>query len=468
MTYSDFRGFWRRAGHFFTAQEGGVAPIMGIAFLVLIGCVGSAIDMQRAQQVQTKLSSTLDSAGLAAGATLSTTNLETEAQKYTHANFNHYFDANITEFSAQSNTDGSIITLSATAVMPTTFMRVLGVDTVTVRADSEITRASKGLELVMVLDNTGSMYGSKLTSLKSAATDLVNILYGDNTTVDDLWIGLVPFSQAVNVGSSRSSWVEPDGFDWGPTSWAGCVDAREADGRDITDDPPSVAAFPKYYWPCHQSYNGWFGTNSSRNNCSTSGYVRYKSGLGTSRGPNKYCPQPVTPLTASKSTIINAVNGMAAAGNTHINLGAAWGWRMLSPRWRGLWGGSMDSNSLPLDYNALNMNKAAIIMTDGAHTMSNGSHSAYWYLSDGRLGTTNSSTARNELDDRLLEVCTSMKNNNIIIYTVSFGSVGTSIQTMMRSCASQADYYFHSPSSSELQQAFRAIGDSLANLRVSR
>jgi hypothetical protein len=266
----------------------------------------------------------------------------------------------------------------------------------------------------------------------------------------------VPFSQAVNVGSSRTSWIASNSFYYGSTSWGGCVDAREASSRDVTDDPPSVARFPAYYWP-----------DDSRNDWRTSG-GSVRSGIGPTLGPNKSCPQAVTPMTGNKSTILSGINAMTAVGNTHINLGAAWGWRMLSPRWRGLWGGTMDAASLPLNYNTTLMNKAAIIMTDGDNTMDNSNRTAYWYLSDNKLGTTNQSTAESRLDSRLSQICTSMKNNNIIVYTISFGTISSSSATMMRNCATQADFYFASPSSADLQNAFRQIGDSLANLRVSR
>jgi len=360
----------------------------------------------------------------------------------------------------------------------------------------------------MVLDNTGSMAGSKLTSLKSAATSLVGILYGNQATVEDLWIGLVPFSQAVNIGSSRSSWTTANAFNWGPTSWAGCVDAREASNRDTTDDPPSVATFPQYYWP-DDSNNNWSSTSTSsdseyichnRNSCTCANYgpcttttsgntsttiACSGSGSGrdctstttttttsytitSTRTPNKYCPQAVTPMTGNKTTILNSISAMVADGQTHIGLGAVWGWRMLSPRWRNLWGGEMDANALPLDYNTPKMNKAVIIMTDGDNTMLSGYRGAYWYLSDGKLGTTNQSTAETRLDTRLSTVCTAMKNQNIIVYTISFGSVSGTSTTMLRNCASQSDFYFPSPDDATLQAAFKSIGDSLSSLRVSR
>ncbi|MCB1639791.1 MAG: hypothetical protein KDI15_13190, partial [Thiothrix sp.] len=351
----------------------------------------------------------------------------------------------------------TVITLSASAEVDTSFMGLVGIDTITVSAHAEVTRAVSGLELVLVLDNTGFMSGTKLDNLKIAATDLVNIVFGTGDTPDDLYVGLVPFSQAVNIGTTHSAWMNTTyggDFDWGPTSWMGCVDAR-SDGLDVTDDPPSSQLFKAYYWPDDDN-NNWIR------------YGEYRTPLSTSRGPNKNCPQQVSPLTNTKQTMLDAIDDMQARGNTHIGLGAAWGWRMLSPRWRGLWGGEMDAKGLPLDYNARRMNKAAVIMTDGENTMSNGSHSAYWYLRDGRLGTTSSTDARTALDTRLERVCTSMKNKGIVVYTVAFGSPGTSIQNLMRSCASQADFYFDSPTNEELQAAFKTIGDSLSNLRLSR
>jgi len=429
-------------------------PIIGLAITVLLLATGAAFDTARAQLVQTRLSKALDAAGLAAGTTLSTTDLSTEVTKYMNANFNSYMGATITNLSAVANSDGSLITLSATATLPTTLMRITGTETLTISASSEITRASSGLEVVLVLDNTGSMDGSRLTSLKTAATTLVNTLFGDDEVATNLWVGLVPFSQAVNIGTSHSAWLDGTSFKWGPTSWEGCVDARYS-SLDVTDTAPTGNLFRAYYWP-DDSKNDWIRNNGN-----------YRS-ITSERGPNRYCPQPMTPMTATKQTAIDAIDDIVAIGYTHVNLVAVWGRRMLSPNWRGYWGGEMDTNSLPLDYNTPKMSKAVIIMTDGENTMHSDYRTAYGYLSEGRLGSTwSTSTAASTLNSKLTTVCTSMKNNNIIVYTIAFGNPGSSIESLMQSCASQSDYYFDSPTSTELQAAFQTIGDSLSNLRVS-
>lgn len=455
-----------------SSQEGAAMPIIGLGIFMMVAATGVAIDMSRVQIAQTRLTNALDAAGLAAGSIANSGDIDATAYKYFNANFpTGYMGSHLGTMSITPSNENNLIVLDIAGSVDTTFMRVVGVNSVNIAAHSEITRANKGMEIVMVLDNTGSMSGSKLTSLKSAANTLVDILYGSNESAENLWIGLVPFAQAVNIGSSRSSWTSNPSMPspgWGSTSWMGCVDAREASNRDVTDDPPSTALFPKYYWTCHTSYNAWYGTNSSRNNCGTGSGLQYKSGLGTSLGPNKSCSQAVTPMTKFKSTIISAVNNMQAVGNTHIVLGAGWGWRMLSPRWRGLWGGEMDTDELPLDYNTPLMNKVMILMTDGANTIDNSNRGGYWYLSNGKLGTTNQSSAVTQLNTRLSQVCTSAKDNGILVYTIAFGSPGSSIETLLENCATKPEYFFNSTSSGELQSAFQQIGDSLANLRISK
>src|SRR5690606_7072959 len=118
--------------------------------------------------------------------------------------FRRYFEANFPShelgvpFDITMTVDGPDIYLNASARVDTTFLKLIHHDTIDVRAEAKIIRDTKGLEVVLVMDNTGSMssYG-RMTALKAAATDLVNILFGPQEVADKLWIGLVPFSGAV-------------------------------------------------------------------------------------------------------------------------------------------------------------------------------------------------------------------------------------------------------------------------------
>ncbi len=475
----------------FTRDERGSAlPLLGLGIMMLVAATGSAVDMGRVQIVQSRMQNALDATGLAVGASISTTNIDTETTKYFYANFTPgYLGTTITSLTATPNGDNSVINLAATGTVNTTFMRVLGISSVAVSATSQVLRQSKGMELVMIIDNTGSMASSaggsvtKLQAAKTASATLLDVLYGtNNNTVPNLWVGLVPFSQTVNIGTTKTTWVNAGTNNFGTgtgSGWNGCVEARGATNRDVTDDPPSVELFNKYFYPCDTSSDAWYGndTDNSHGNCTTGGtHFGYKNPLDTSsRGPNLYCPQTLTPMVAEKSTVITAINSMQAVGGTELTTGMAWGWRMLSPRWRGLWGGEMDAGALPLDYNSALMYKVAIVMTDGDNDISYNVYSAYGYPNaGGQLGTTpctgsTCTTGESRLNTRTTQICTSMKQNGIIIYTIALGSaVSATGQSILRSCATSPDYYFLSPTTNELQTIFRQIGDSLANLRISQ
>jgi len=479
---SSFRSFFLSAPalvRFAREEKAMTLPMLAMTFMVVTGFVGTSVDIARLQLVQSRLSFALDAAGLAAGSTINTANLNQELAKYMAANFpSGYMGAGTPALTSQLSEDNMVIDLTATVTMPTTFMNVFGFSEMTVTADAQITRTASGLELVMALDNTGSMSGTKLSALKTAATSLVNILYGSNTTVPNLWIGLVPFSQTVNVGTSRTAWIDQTHYatlNWGPTTWGGCLDSRDTSAGDTTDTPATTQMYKVYYSPStdnrpypyntstYRNANKWVTSRDAQDNPLT--YATITS----SRGPNAYCPQAMTAMTANKTTILNAINGMVAVGNTHTNQGAIWGWNMLSPRWRGLWGGEMDANGLPLDYGTRHMNKALILLTDGENTMSRTIFTAYGYLSEGRLGTTNnSSVAAGTLDAKMATICTAMKNVGIYVYTIALGNPGTNIQNKLRACATADNYYFNSPTSSELNSVFNQIADSLSSLRVSQ
>lgn len=440
--------------------RGSLIPMIALMTMALTGAVGLSVDSARAYLVQSRLLTALDAAGLAAGASLNTNDIRGEVVKYLNANYpDGYAQSEIIDVTATPNANNTVIAVSATVRMPTTIMRIFGNDDMQFTVNSEITRTNKGLELVMVLDNTGSM-AQEIVELRNAAHELVDILYGGDSTAENLYIGLVPFSQSVNVGSWNTAWLTGT-YNWYSTSWAGCMEARYTNNRDVTDDPPSVQRFRPYYWP-DNSRNDWLTGNGT-------GSPRYS--LNFTRGPNRDCQQRVvTRMTNNRGTIDAGINAMNAAGSTIITEAAAWGWRMISPRWRGLWGGDMATNNLPLDYNTPLMNKAVILMTDGENDLSSNQndYSAYGTLAQRNLGTNNEATAEATLNTRLATVCTNMKNNNIIVYTVGLGVPNNTTRNLLRNCATQPDFFFDSPTTDELRAAFRTIGDSLANLRVSR
>ena len=446
-------------------KSANTAILVALCFMVMLGAVGVSIDLGRAYIAKSKLQASLDAAGLAAGSDLAPTStvaqVDTMARRYLEVNFDgQTVGASITNFTIDLRSSNTIIDLDARAQLPTTFMGLFGHHTMRVAAKTEITRSIDSLELVLVLDVTSSMWdpaadgGVKINALRNAARTLVDILFDSATAANRLWVGIVPFSQAVNVGPTHLSWLDPvahAALPWGSIAWAGCVEERTS-GRDVDDTPPVGAdRFRSYFRTLYPAVQD---------------IVQ----------PNLGCPVRLTPMSSSRAAVQLSINNLFPYGYTMINVGAVWGWRMLSPRWRGEWGGDMNANMLPGDYHRPGARKAIVLMSDGDNEMpyfsagAPGPDTTYGLLSDGRLGSAhNVQIANATLNAKTTQVCDAMKTNGIVIYTVALGlAISNNGQNLLRGCASEEDFYFYSPSAAQLQAAFRTIGNSLINLRVSR
>ena len=434
------------------AESGAVAAIVALSVIPLMVGGGLAVDLSRAYLVKSRLSHALDAAGLAVG-TMRTNSTSTA---YLETQFNNFFTANYPAGEVGATHDltfvdnGGIITVSGKTTVNTVFMSIVGIDTITVSSTAEIKVETKGLELVMVLDNTGSMSGSKLASMKSASLDLIDIVFGGETTPDFVKVGLVPFSGSVNIGSTNTAYVtNPGAFDWGTTSWEGCVEARSYPD-DVRDSSPSLGGlWTPYYWADHDSYNDWIDGGS----------YDIDSSPPSGRGPNKYCPRAVTPLTNNRTLLESEINAQWASGYTHINYGAVWGLRLISPS---------EPFTQGSTYGDPDWTKAVIILTDGENTTHDKVDTAYGYRTEGLLGSTTGSGTTAALNSRLTEVCTAMKNQDIMVYTITFNVSSTTTQALFEDCATSSDKYFNSPDSTTLTQAFRAIGAELKSLHLSK
>jgi len=223
--------FLATIGEFQRNRKGNVAVMFALALMPIVAAAGIGVDLSRAYLVRAHLTQALDAAGLAVAGTpgASEEYLETLAQDFFNANYP------TTEIGVpgdlQLSVEDSIVTLSASATLPTALLGIFGIDEMDVANEIEVTLETKGLEVVMVLDNTGSMGSSgKIDALKIAAESMVNILFGEDPSPEKLHIGLVPFAHGVNVGTdfptsaldmTGASSIHGENFDPGVTNvWA--------------------------------------------------------------------------------------------------------------------------------------------------------------------------------------------------------------------------------------------------------
>ncbi len=432
-------------------SRGGTAMIFALSLIPIALAAGASIDMGRAYVVRARLSYALDSAGLAVGSapTTDTAELQTILEDYFSANYPE--ERLGVPATPVMTIDGNTIHLTATAELPTTLMNIVGIHVLQVSASSSIIKTTKGIEVAMVLDITGSMAGSKIAALISASHAFVDILFGDAETNEKLKIGIVPFNTAVNLGTGMGSYVKDTvAARFSPDTWMGCVEARPG-GHDTTDeyvasDAANNGRWRAYAWPPHFTQNNWPPVTATA-------------------GPNKNCPvAEVLAMTSSKTPLHNRINQLAPRGSTHVNIGAVWGWRLLSPA---------EPYTEGVAYGDQEFGKVAIIMTDGENVISatTGTYSSYGTPAEATAklaGCTTVACKSAELDDRLIEVCDEMKNLGIVVYTVGFDLAGSAALPLLEACATSAAHFFNSPSNGDLVQAFTTIGNELINLRIGQ
>lgn len=521
---------------FGVSDAGNIAMIFALALLPTIAAIGSAVDLSRAMVVKMRLGEALDAAGLAVGGTvgLSGPQMTDRAQRFFYANYPDNELGTVQHLSVQTSGQ-NLVRVSGTSRIETAFMGLFGYHYLDISVDVEVTRESKGLEIALVLDNTGSMADSgKMTALKAATNELIGILFGDQENPSHLKMALVPFSQTVRVNPTlftANGWRDDTGtnetarlnfsnnnyafsilntMSGTAKTWLGCVEARPG-GLEETDDAPTVGApntrFVPYFepdGPDSSAYSGYttYLTDGTSSNQDTR-LKRYQKYAGSNKtDPQKDCNlQMIQPLTNSKSTIKAKVAGMVTTGNTHINLGASWGWRVLSPTAPYTEGSA---------YGDEDWQKAMVFMTDGVNTIPSNStwhkssYTAYNFLirngpttlqggvlkhADGslphavQLNTTVASDAELELDDRTELTCDRIKAAGIRVYTILLMEKAKRSKDLMEYCASpdetkneavkkcngnESKLCYESPSSADLKAVFQAIAMDLSNLRLSQ
>lgn len=516
--------FIKKFIEFAADRSGNVAVIFALALAPVTLLAGGSVDLSTAMNARSRLAQALDAAALAVGvnASISDEDALEIATGFINANYPENELGDITSVSVTVDPVTDSVTVRGTAKVRTTMLGLAGIQSIDVHWESVAQRARQRIELAMVLDNTGSMRGSKIRGLRDAAHLLSETLYEGVDDPNDVKIGLVPFAATVNVGTgfARDWWLDPNAISpvhaqWagGPyeveectgrgrrrscttttinpnnwelfdslrnTSWGGCVEARSLP-MDIDDTTPTPnrpeTLFVPYFAPDEPdiaNYSNDYLDDGLLGNIGggiferLQNLLKYDNARPSFDGPNAACTvTPITPLTTSRSRIDSAISDMEASGNTNIANGVSWGVRVLSPQMPFTEGVSYDDRDVL---------KAMVILTDGQNVLSGQNtafmsrYEAYGYIADGRFSVRNASSnsLRNALDERTEAACAYAKSQGIRVYTITFQVNSNSTRDMMESCASSPSLYFDSPSSSALRDAFEMIAGDLANLRLAR
>lgn len=165
----------------------------------------------------------------------------------------------------------------------------------------------------------------------------------------------------------------------------------------------------------------------------------------------------VTPLTPNKTRLNAAIDHLSTGGYTAGQLGIAWAWYMLSPNFASVWDKETANAAMP--YGSPELAKVAILMTDGEFNFT---------TCEGRRTGDDTCTADSPFT-QAQTICTAMKAENIVIYTVGL-ELGTATDTtnFLTNCATTPQHAYLAADTEELKAAFQKIATSISKLRLSK
>ncbi|MGE0676382.1 pilus assembly protein TadG-related protein [Pseudolabrys sp.] len=431
------------------SRSGNVAITFAIATLPVIGAVGAAVDYSRANSVKAAMQAALDSTALMLSrdaATLTQSQLQTEAKNYFLGMFNRPDAKSIVISASYSESGGSQVVVNGQANVPTALMSAVGYDYITVKGSSTSKWGSERLRVALVLDVTGSMSSDgKMDAMKTATKNLISQLKGAASVNGDVYVSIVPFNKDVNVGSSnyKEDWIdwtdwkeqngtcknydgyrEPNNKDdckdkdgtWKSAktkTWNGCITDRDQSyDQNVTQPSGKATDNPTSYWPAEQ-----FGS----------------------------CPKAMMGLTYDWTALNNLVDSLEPVGNTNQPIGLVWGWQSL------VGGGPLTAPAKDSDYK---YKEIIILLSDGMNTENR------W------------SNRQSSIDDRMYDngtgTCPNAKADGITIYSIQVNTGRDPTSTVMQNCASSSDKFFVLTSADQIVTTFAAIGTNLTKLRVAR
>ena len=467
-------------------REGNTAIIFALSAVPLILMTGGVVDMAYVYKARTQAQTASDAAVLAAAAAEDKT--DAERQEIARRMFASQFDTSMLKkpLTLTISQDKGQLDVDATISVPTNFLKIISIRTMDGNIHSQVKMGSAApLEVALVLDNTYSMHGTKIESLRAAAKDMVQKLHDKAaSTKTGLKIGLVPYTRYVRLDKSyRGKWwlaldereeevPQTNCRDEPVTEEYNChdepVDCPVVDGvsqgENCTEQVCDERETGEVEHVCDGGYTWrkkWTGCVASRPDpqyVTDSDYATFKvPGMHTKEdghGPHD-CPHEIVPLVdvsqdTNKQILDDVIDDMDADGEqTYVPGGLKWGWHMLSPN---------EPLNEARPYDKDHVKKAIVLMTDGENTVyANGVDKLHHKGHD----------AKSKANAVLARLCTNIKAKGIAIYTVAFEVTDATTKNALKSCASSAGNYYDATNSADLADAFDAIGKSLISMYLA-
>ncbi len=278
-------------------RRGNTLAMMAIALVPLVGIAGSAIDTARVYYVKVRLQQACDAGVLAGRKFMNGTDFDANAQTQAQAFFANNFKAGMMGSQSPSfvpvKTTENQVAGTANATVPMTLMKMAGFAPVTISVACEAKLEIPNLDIMFVLDTTGSMNdtnpgdsANKITGLRNAVVNFYDTVESAKKAGTSVRYGAVPYSSNVNVGlllkpewvadkwtyqsripdgtkTSTSSSVDNNPYVW--DGWSGWTKESGNTGRKVTKSPAESCAAPtNTYKETALQYDAWTGPADGR------------------------------------------------------------------------------------------------------------------------------------------------------------------------------------------------------------
>lgn len=481
-----------------TDRSGAVAPLFALIALPMFLLGGVALDYTIGRNIQTRLSATADAVALSTAAMQGMDDAGLVA--HATAMFTANFPDPGTTFNVEIAADR--ITVSALHALPTTLMRIAGIDRLDIAGRAVAARSKPvSAEIALVLDYSGSMKSNgKYETMRDSAIRMIEDLTtpGPNKPVNpDLKIGLVPFSEFVytDMNSEFIRDVHPDKYG---VKVRACLDARRHPAA-IQDSTP-VLADKNTKWPAPGMADLWrtagalpgqdistlatgasvCTTGKTEHQCSHEAhhnnvpaadfdsYVASCMSQQTLISQSDQCEKSYSTAEAAEQVgealasdfaadspkcdeyrtrdlvVTPLTNNYSALSNQLAAMAPA---RLTNIALGLEMGWHLVSQNLPFTEGApeseKEVRKFIVLLTDGAQTVGG------W--------AANQTFSIRQAEKNTEDLCAAIKGRNISVITVAFDLNDVPTKTRLQNCASGPDYYFEAASNTDLAAAFKDI-----------
>lgn len=391
---------------FLTDDRGMVAVYFAVATLPVLAAIGLALDYGGRINGDARLQDAVDFGALAAASALdANSSISAQDAASTAVYGNASSRALVINSVSVSKPTGNTVQVTATATRTAIFGKVFGATSQTLKASSTAAFGQYKTplyEIALVLDNSGSMQSkNKIGKLQSAAKTFVDQVALSSPGSK---ISIIPYTRYVNIGltNSAAAWLRWDLDSHSNGPWDGCITDR--DKPYATSNSVPVIGVLETLVPART--------------CSTNQDV-----------------QAMVGLTTDYSKIKQIIDGMVINnGGTNIPLAMDYGYISLTPN--SILGGGGAA------FNSSSVKKVVVLMTDGTN------HLNRW------------ADDQQTMDVMTLDICNSMKNSGIYVFTVGIEDGDLVSHNLLTACAS-ATGYVNIVDSDHTAAAFGNISSSL-------